>query len=1024
MKKRIASGNDQRPAEKAEGQRPKVKTHSLTFLICLLPFAFSLASPFDYSDWPGLVTITFDGYEGSEVLKDFPTLIKFDATAAGLMLPGGADLRFTDDGGELLAHEVDTWDDASETWLAWVRVPSLEKTAKIYAHIGNGNPGPHPLAAADTWAPEFALVQHFNEPNGGLVVLDATGGGNHAKLSPSTIDGPRAAGKIGGAADLSPDNNRNRGIILDKALDIGDNWTFSAWFSGLQGTGDWRTLTRGANYHHVIIEDVSFKLGRYQGGFHQAGSAEMNPANFQGWHHIAAVGDKDGGETRFYINGEPYATGAYTSDSILEGIACYQGNVTQKFSNYLDEFRAESAVRSDDWVKAAYMTAADPGAFAFMGPVQMGDDILVVAQTPSLVRSISATAHGRLVSAGLGETGAAVYIAWAKATVQGAPGTWPNFQFVATSEPDAFTFAITGLDPAAQYQYAFLASNATDSAWSNTVLFDTKPQSPLAAIVSAADGFGAATVGVRVTWGGEFDAGADLLLFAAVSDHGPDIANWFAASVPFATASGSFGVDTLVSVPYPDAQNTFFCRAFAANEFGTNAAPDTVKIASLLRGMPGQRDWVWTGAVSPDWNDCGNWVDAATLAPCDDIGKLRGTSVLLCNGPHLSNNQNIANPTLALSQIYVDMREVPGNLVVSGDAIALAGTLHLNNIGNQGPHRVEFHNDFTLAAGQIHSVFIRPLHFYGDITESGPRRWYFTQADVHYHGAVKTTGGFSHDWGTDYHFYGDKTTGAAPDVFNPNYFHASFNFHSPDGLACEYDLAPEKGVNGVTLRPDPKVTVVVNAPVTEGGIHHGGAYGNDGSVGVLELASRHNTFTGGFNNYNGGIIVQEPLAAGTAPNACILVGFIDLNGVDMLGRDMFFYARNDDGTIRNQNPFRALHVDGDINSPPHNTGLLEGSGNVFSGIGDVLHSGLVKAHDFGYYEKSGSGTLTWTGPSQLERGTWVSSGTLVLDYATHPAPKLAPGRNLAVLLEVAARNHRLKSLGYNSAEELDKRIKF
>jgi len=35
-----------------------------------------------------------------------------------------------------------------------------------------------------------------------------------------------------------------------------------------------------------------------------------------------------------------------------------------------------------------------------------------------------------------------------------------------------------------------------------------------------------------------------------------------------------------------------------------------------------------------------------------------------------------------------------------------------------------------------------------------------------------------------------------------------------------------------------------------------------------------------------------------------------------------------------------------------------------------------------------------------------------------------PGRNLAVLLEVAARNHRLKSLGYNSAEELDKRINF
>jgi len=35
-----------------------------------------------------------------------------------------------------------------------------------------------------------------------------------------------------------------------------------------------------------------------------------------------------------------------------------------------------------------------------------------------------------------------------------------------------------------------------------------------------------------------------------------------------------------------------------------------------------------------------------------------------------------------------------------------------------------------------------------------------------------------------------------------------------------------------------------------------------------------------------------------------------------------------------------------------------------------------------------------------------------------------PGRNLAALLEIAAMNRRLKSMGYNSAEELDKRLKF
>jgi HPr kinase/phosphorylase len=33
-----------------------------------------------------------------------------------------------------------------------------------------------------------------------------------------------------------------------------------------------------------------------------------------------------------------------------------------------------------------------------------------------------------------------------------------------------------------------------------------------------------------------------------------------------------------------------------------------------------------------------------------------------------------------------------------------------------------------------------------------------------------------------------------------------------------------------------------------------------------------------------------------------------------------------------------------------------------------------------------------------------------------------PGRNLAVIVEAAARNHRMKYMGYNPAEELDKRI--
>ncbi|MBR6646926.1 MAG: HPr kinase/phosphorylase, partial [Clostridia bacterium] len=33
-----------------------------------------------------------------------------------------------------------------------------------------------------------------------------------------------------------------------------------------------------------------------------------------------------------------------------------------------------------------------------------------------------------------------------------------------------------------------------------------------------------------------------------------------------------------------------------------------------------------------------------------------------------------------------------------------------------------------------------------------------------------------------------------------------------------------------------------------------------------------------------------------------------------------------------------------------------------------------------------------------------------------------PGRNLAIIIEVAAMNHRQKKMGYNAAEELNRRL--
>ncbi|QIB26894.1 HPr(Ser) kinase/phosphatase [Caloranaerobacter azorensis] len=65
----------------------------------------------------------------------------------------------------------------------------------------------------------------------------------------------------------------------------------------------------------------------------------------------------------------------------------------------------------------------------------------------------------------------------------------------------------------------------------------------------------------------------------------------------------------------------------------------------------------------------------------------------------------------------------------------------------------------------------------------------------------------------------------------------------------------------------------------------------------------------------------------------------------------------------------------------------------------------------------------WDDKKEYDRVGLDEEYTVILDTKV---PKITipvrPGRNLAMIVEVAARNHRQKRMGYNAAEELDKRL--
>ena len=120
-------------------------------------------------------------------------------------------------------------------------------------------------------------------------------------------------------------------------LDLRSQWTISTWFKTIKPNSRWRTLTRGTNYHSVIIENGGFRLGMYdQRGFRSSGYRVDQLENPDAWHHLIAVGEN--GTTTFYIDGQHVGVsdGQVTDDIIA--IGNIQGG-GQAFADYLDDFR-------------------------------------------------------------------------------------------------------------------------------------------------------------------------------------------------------------------------------------------------------------------------------------------------------------------------------------------------------------------------------------------------------------------------------------------------------------------------------------------------------------------------------------------------------------------------------------------------------------------------------------------------------------------------------------------------------------
>jgi hypothetical protein len=320
-------------------------------------------------------TVKFPGFAGNETLTDFPVLVRLPSAFdyAGCQA-NGADLRFADENGELLASEVDTWNTEGES-LVWVKIPTLKSGTAITAYYGSSSPDavdPH-----DVWDSNYVSVWHLGGT--GLPLAESTGGGKAFTEDTGTV-GYNVSGAVGGAVDFIGSDSTFNSLKCDDDdnLDGLNDFTIEIWTkqSFLDTSYNRFLLTKREAYN----KDISFSV--FCGGSSKGAMvitytldgtttvwANQNnvPAKPDVWTHTAIVRSVQNTHLFTYLNGSvaldrTNATYGETLWNSATGVRLGgdTGNVNQMFNGQVDEVRISKTARSALWVKTTHATVSDP----------------------------------------------------------------------------------------------------------------------------------------------------------------------------------------------------------------------------------------------------------------------------------------------------------------------------------------------------------------------------------------------------------------------------------------------------------------------------------------------------------------------------------------------------------------------------------------------------------------------------------------------------------------------------------------
>ncbi len=375
------------------------------------------------NDWQFRRTLSFDNSEQSASLTDFPVLIRLDASRIDYSQTqnAGQDLRFVDQNGNVLAHEIESWNESGSSYV-WVKVPQIQAgstTNSILMYYGNAAAGDG-QNATNVWVGNTRAVYHLHND-----FLDSTSNNNDG-INSGSLD---STGRFGDGQLFDGVDDRitiSSAASIDNVFSTGG--TISVWFNPTSwgenqygrlldkssGTtpspNGWSLQVDGAN--ESVLFEIGFmgSTGRWR--------ADVGAVKLNEWQNVTVVynASSSANNPQIYINGilqtlteSNTPTGAVHSDA---GLALTIGNyqdTARTFDGLIDEVRVLNGTFSADWVAASMLSGKDQ--FVTFSTVQtvagvLGNDIepdsgplnaTLVGGNPANAKSFSFNSDGSFV---------------------------------------------------------------------------------------------------------------------------------------------------------------------------------------------------------------------------------------------------------------------------------------------------------------------------------------------------------------------------------------------------------------------------------------------------------------------------------------------------------------------------------------------------------------------------------------------------------------------------------------------------